>query len=421
MSIRRLSLMFALVVLVPAPGCAGKGGTPEKKSPSHEPVKTGSSPSLDEKPGAKSTTEPLPLLGRGEQREETPGAAKETKQEPGGGSPRSGLLEAARSPSTKGGGLKPRPVSAKEPPGLSAEEMAAHAKEQILHHALAEKYGPVSKKEGGHPKYLPYIKAAQEKLAKRELKGEEEANMLIVQMGIVGREVGPVWVQHERGVRVLCWCCLEREALPKMFEALAKQYDGKRISKKDMEPSLPTAARATVRGLHARDRMGDQNARALLDLRDVAQYGQPNGPTFAQLFSRQKADGKSDDEAHYDAIIKSKQPDRRERRRDGGGQVVIMEAAIERALGQAGTLVAAWETWTELDDRWLGIFSVESFDELIEPWRRDSPCVPEAQKSSRRSATSCDFAACASARTIPETSMSGAPTSAASRCGRTRA
>jgi hypothetical protein len=32
---------------------------------------------------------------------------------------------------------------------------------------------------------------------------------------------------------------------------------------------------------------------------------------------------------------------------------------IESALGQPGPLVAAWETWTERDDRGLGIFSVE--------------------------------------------------------------
>ena len=74
-----------------------------------------------------------------------------------------------------------------------------------------------------------------------------------------------------------------------------------------LEPALAKLAnmhRTALREL-TRDLMRDENAVAILHARDRVKYGQETGPTFEQLFNKEKAKPGATNEAAWTAIIGS--------------------------------------------------------------------------------------------------------------------
>lgn len=80
------------------------------------------------------------------------------------------------------------------------------------------------------------------------------------------------------------------------------------------EDGVGLEERARLANLHrtalrelTRDLMRDTNAVAVLHERDRVKYGQPTGPTFEQLFNKEKLKPKTSDEQAWQAIIGSSQ------------------------------------------------------------------------------------------------------------------
>lgn len=81
-----------------------------------------------------------------------------------------------------------------------------------------------------------------------------------------------------------------------------------------VEEGAPLEERAKLANMHrtalrelTRDLMRDENAVAILHARDRVKYGQETGPTFEQLFNKEKAKPGTTDEAAWTAIIGSSQ------------------------------------------------------------------------------------------------------------------
>ena len=97
---------------------------------------------------------------------------------------------------------------------------------------------------------------------------------------------------------------LKDEGLPHDGFNLA---DGERLIRIDM--AALTGKHVVVYGQTelTRDLMRDTNAVAVLHERDRVKYGQPTGPTFEQLFNKEKLKPKTSDEQAWQAIIGSSQ------------------------------------------------------------------------------------------------------------------